>query len=101
MNKKDLKFFKELINKKKEELSSFLFNSLYNHPRVIRMSDKAERFIRQLFKVYLNKPKLMPDEKLRLVKKDGVYKVICDYIAGMTDRFAIQEFEKHNQTKLL
>ena len=86
--------FSKKFNEKKEELSSFLFNSLYNHPRVIRMSDKAERFICQLFEVYLNKPKLMPDEKLKLVKKDGVYKVICDYIAGMTDRFALNEYKR-------
>lgn len=86
--------FSKKFNEKKEELSNFLFNSLYNHPRVIRMSDKAERFICQLFKLYLNKPKLMPEEKLRLVKKDGVYKVICDYIAGMTDRFALNEYKR-------
>jgi len=82
------------FNRKKEQISNFLFDNLYNHPHVIRMSDKADRFIKQLFTVYVNKPKLIPTEFLKLVEKDGVYRVICDYIAGMTDRFALNEYKK-------
>jgi len=82
------------FNKKKKEISNFLFDNLYNHPYVIRMSDKGERFIKQLFTVYVNKPKLIPPEFLKLAEKDGVYRVICDYIAGMTDRFALNEYKR-------
>lgn len=86
--------FSPQLNKEKKILENFLFNNLYMHPRVIRMSDKACRFIQQLFNVYLKKPKLLPQDKLELLKKDGKFRVICDYIAGMTDRFALDEYKK-------
>jgi dGTPase len=86
--------FSESFNKKKDQLSEFLFNNLYRHPRVIRMSDKADRFIKQLFDVYIHNTNLLPTDKQSMIKKDTMHTVICDYIAGMTDRFALNEYKK-------
>lgn len=86
--------FSKDLNKEKKDVEKFLFDNLYMHPRVIRMADKANRFIRKLFNVYKDKIELLPQNRLKLLKKDGKYKVICDYIAGMTDRFALDEYKK-------
>ena len=61
------------------------------------MSDKAKRFIKDLFQVYLNNPGLIPPNFRKKIKKRGdesIKRVICDYIAGMTDRYALEEHRK-------
>jgi len=78
------------------ELKAFLMNNLYHHHRVIRMADKAERIISELFRAYSREPRLLPPGNFEKIDKDGTKKmrVICDYIAGMTDRFALKEYGK-------
>ena len=73
---------------------TFLNEKLYQHYRVNRMSSKAQRFIRKLFEVYLDKPEQLPPQSQAMLKKDGPHRVICDYIAGMTDRYALNEYKK-------
>ena len=80
--------------KKRAPLRKFLLDNLYQHYRVVRMSDKAARFIRDLFKVYLTKPQQLPPKFQKRLKKEGAHRVICDYIAGMTDRYALDEYKK-------
>jgi dGTPase len=75
-------------------LKRFLNEKLYHHHRVVRMANKARRLLTKLFEAYLSDPEQLPDTtRLRLAKEDP-YRVICDYIAGMTDRYAIQEYRK-------
>ncbi len=78
------------------ELKAFLTKNLYNHHRVIRMADKAERIISGLFRAYVREPKLLPPGKFARMESGNVpeKRVICDYIAGMTDRFALKEYGK-------
>jgi dGTPase len=75
-------------------LESFLSERVYHHSRLIRMDDKAGRLIDQIFNVYLAEPKLLPPRFERRVKEQGLHRVICDYIAGMTDRFCQEEFRR-------
>lgn len=86
-------FGKEMCEARKP-LREFLVKNLYQHYRVIRMSNKASRFINELFKVYLNKPEQLPPTAHARLKKEDTYRVICDYIAGMTDRYALDEYKK-------
>jgi dGTPase len=58
------------------------------------MSDKARRFIIELFNVYMEKPEQLPPDDQKKIKKSGSHRVICDYIAGMTDRYALDEYKK-------
>ncbi|WP_137719620.1 deoxyguanosinetriphosphate triphosphohydrolase [Methylobacillus flagellatus] len=75
------------------ELKRFLRNKLYRHYRVNRMSAKAERIIRQLFEVFIQDASLMPDEfQLRACEDHA--RAVADYIAGMTDRYAIREYRR-------
>ncbi|HEY76196.1 MAG TPA: deoxyguanosinetriphosphate triphosphohydrolase [Thermoflexia bacterium] len=77
------------------ELKTFLYNHLYRHPRVIRMQKKAEWVITRLFETYIEEPAQLPLEVQQRAEEEGdLYRVVCDYIAGMTDRFALQEYAK-------
>jgi len=75
-------------------LRKFLAKNLYSNFRVMRMSDKARRFITELFNVYVKKPEQLPPSDQKNIKKYGIHRVICDYIAGMTDRYALDEYKK-------
>ena len=77
-----------------EALERFLHDRLYHHHRLVRMDDKAGRFIRRLFETYLEKPTLLPPRFTARMKEQGRHRVICDYIAGMTDRFCQDEYRK-------
>ena len=76
------------------ELKAFLFKNLYRHYRVVRMGDKAGRTLRDLFQSYTAEPLQLPPHFQARIPEDGVERVICDYIAGMTDRFALDEHRK-------
>jgi len=58
------------------------------------MSNKADRFISELFKIYLDKPEQLPPTTHARLKNEATHRVICDYIAGMTDRYALDEYKK-------
>jgi len=76
------------------ELEHFLFQRLYRHPRVIRMQAKAERLLTDLFNAYAAEPAQLPMETQARLEEEELHRVVCDYIAGMTDRFALQEYAK-------
>jgi dGTPase len=76
------------------ELKRFLYERLYRHPRVMRMQLKAERIITELFDAYREEPAQLPREVQRRLHTHPLERVICDYIAGMTDRYAQQEYSK-------
>ncbi|GBE15872.1 MAG TPA: deoxyguanosinetriphosphate triphosphohydrolase [Proteobacteria bacterium] len=77
------------------ELKSFLRENLYGHYRVVRMAEKAQRILRDMFMAYCEKPKQLPPHVYRKIEEDGnPVRVICDYMAGMTDKFALDEHRK-------
>jgi dGTPase len=75
------------------ELKQFLREHLYRHYRVARMSAKAQRIVRDLFAAFLADPKLMPPE-FQARAADDAPRAIADYVAGMTDRYAILEHRR-------
>jgi len=77
-------------------LKSFLYDRLYHHHRVTRMTQKADRIMSALFEVYMHEPRQLPPHVTgRTVDEDETMpRVIADYIAGMTDRFALEEYKK-------
>jgi dGTPase len=76
------------------ELKDFLFKNMYRHYRVVRMGDKAGRILRDLFHSYVQEPLQLAPRFQERIPVDGVHRVVCDYIAGMTDRFAMDEHRK-------
>ena len=91
---KKLISFSGAMQEKRMELRKFLTNNLYKNFRVVRMSNKAKRFITELFNIYLEKPEQLPPTDQEKIKKYGLHRVVCDHIAGMTDRYALDEYKK-------
>jgi dGTPase len=86
--------FGQAMERKNAELKLFLLEHLYRHYRVIRMAEKARRIIHDLFTVYADSPRQMPPSFSARIPTEGIPRVVCDYIAGMTDRFALEEHRK-------
>jgi dGTPase len=76
-----------------KQLKKFLFDHLYRHYRVVRMTSKAARVVGDLFAAFADDPRLLPDEHRQKAERDP-HRVIADYIAGMTDRYAIKEHRR-------
>jgi len=81
-------------HRRNRELKDFLYNKLYRHHRVVRMAVKAERLITELFNAYHNEPTMLDGTFQKLIDERGLERTICDYIAGMTDRYAVEEHQK-------
>jgi dGTPase len=79
-----------------EELKQFMRDKLYHHYRVSRMTEKAGRVLVRLFETYMAEPRQMPPHVLARSERGGepMARVVADYIAGMTDRFALDEYRK-------
>lgn len=83
--------YREDMQRRNRELKDFLFTKLYRHYRVVRMQVKAEHIVADLFTAYLAEPLILPDHVQQWIPGRGLERTICDYIAGMTDRYAIEE----------
>jgi dGTPase len=75
-------------------LKNFLYQRMYRHTRVIRMQVKADRLLGELFEAYVAEPGLLPQSAYHRIDEVGLQRAVCDYIAGMTDRFALDEHAK-------
>jgi dGTPase len=75
-------------------LKKFLFERMYRHYRLVRMQEKAERFISAMFNAYLKEPEMLPTAVQERLQDTVLHRAITDYIAGMTDRYALDEWQK-------
>jgi len=85
--------FSPEIRQEQQELKHFLRTRLYQHYQVIRMTTKSQRIIRELFDAFLETPRLLPPQYQDRAQQDKP-RAIADYIAGMTDRYAIREHRR-------
>jgi dGTPase len=86
-----LVLFGETMRAQSIELKQFLFRNLYRHPRVTQTTDRAQQVVRELFAAYLAHAEEMPAS---YAQRAGRQRAVADYIAGMTDRFAMREHER-------
>lgn len=86
-----LVLFSESMRVESTELKRFLFRNLYRHPQVTQTANRAQGVVRALFAVYVDDAAEMPEAYAGRVDR---YRAVADYIAGMTDRFAIREYER-------
>ena len=82
------------INVLNRELKNFLYHQMYRHHRVVRMAVKAERVITELFATYVKEPAQLPPSVQQAADERGLRRAVTDYIAGMTDRYALQEWQR-------
>jgi dGTPase len=80
------------------ELKKFLFAQLYRHPQVMHTTGQAQQVVRELFAAYVSQPLEMTAD---FAANANLYRSVADYIAGMTDRFALREHERLTGRKLL
>ena len=92
--KKRMAGFSALMSKKNGELKKFLHKNLYNHRKVKRMEFKSEMCLTGLFNAFTANSALLPESVQRDGDYDSLQRRICDYISGMTDRYAISEYKK-------
>lgn len=86
--------YSEKIGPLNRELKTFLFKNLYQHKEVVRMAEQADDMLKRIFHSYERRPEMLPLDFRDVIQSRGLHRTICDYIAGMTDRFAMQESER-------
>ncbi len=86
--------FSDGIAEMNTELKSHLMQNLYRHYRVVRMGIKAENVLTELFTIYRDHPEALPGDYFGRIRGEGLRRVIADYLAGMTDRYAMEEHQK-------
>ncbi|PKO60053.1 MAG: deoxyguanosinetriphosphate triphosphohydrolase [Betaproteobacteria bacterium HGW-Betaproteobacteria-18] len=102
--------FSAPMRDKSQALKSFLLQKLYRHPQVLQTIGQAQQVVRDLFDRYLAQPGNMPEShrrrvetarKTELLPERALPRIVADYIAGMTDRFALREHERLTGLRLL
>jgi len=86
--------FSPEIEKQKRELKRFLYDELYQHPQVLAMNERAVAILGDLFGAFRSDPGRLPEHVRARIASDGEARAIADYVAGMTDRFALEEHER-------
>jgi dGTPase len=93
-SQKPLVGFPQAVARGARELKRFLLVNLYQHREVLRMTRKAERTLGDLYRIYREDPAQLPAHVVARFGVDGEARAVADYVAGMTDRFALQEHRK-------
>jgi dGTPase len=75
-----------------QELRRFLYKNVYYHPRVAEVNRVACEMLRNVFDAYVREPDLLGDAATRRIESEGLHRTVCDYIAGMTDRYLMEEY---------
>ena len=91
---RNLMAFSPEMAEKNRELRDFLYSHLYRHYRVMRMQTKAHRLVVDLFRAFLAEPSQLPGAVQQRCRQGDPHRAVCDYVAGMTDRYAVEEYRK-------
>ena len=75
-------------------LRKFLYQNVYYHPRVAEVNQRACEMLRRVFEAYLADPDRLGEGAIRRIEKEGLHRTVCDYIAGMTDRYVMEEYAR-------
>jgi dGTPase len=75
-------------------LRKFLYENVYYHPRVAEVNRRACEMLRCVFEAYLVDPDRLGESATRRIETQGLHRTVCDYIAGMTDRYLMEEYER-------
>lgn len=86
--------FSEAMHQENQALKRFLREKLYRHYQVVRMTSKARRIISELFSAFMAEPRLLPPQYQDMAAAESLARAAADYIAGMTDRYAIKEYRR-------
>ncbi len=76
------------------ELEAFLFDRVYRHPTVLAERALAGKALREMFTRYSEQPESLPEVWRQRLAEEGTPRTVCDFLAGMTDRYALEEHRK-------
>ena len=83
----------ESMNKDCYLIKDFLYLNVYNHKSIYNKKKSAAKIINKLFDYYINNFHTLPQDWLSLEKNESKYRIICDYISGMTDRYSTKLYQ--------
>ena len=86
--------YSDELAKANRSLRKFLYQNVYYHPRVAEVNQRACEMLRRVFEAYLADPDRLGEGATRRVEKEGLHRTVCDYIAGMTDRYVMEEYAR-------
>jgi dGTPase len=90
--------YSEELQRANRELRRFLYKNVYYHPRVAEVNGRACEMLRSVFGAYLLAPDLLGDAAAKRIESEGLHRTICDYVAGMTDRYLLEEHARLKRT---
>lgn len=82
------------VQKAMNELRNYMFKHVYIGSKAKKEEIKAQNIVKQLYEYLIESEELLPKEMCRFIERDGYERVVCDYIAGMTDRYAVKKFRE-------
>jgi dGTPase len=88
--------YSEGLSQANRALRRFLYKNVYYHPRVAEVNRQACEMLRSVFAAYVLAPDLLGDAAAKRIESEGLHRTICDYIAGMTDRYLLEEYTRLN-----
>jgi len=88
-----IRYSDELLEANRE-LRRFLYQNVYYHPRVAEVNEQACEMLRKVFETYLVDPERLGEAAAKRIEKEGLHRTVCDYIAGMTDRYLMEEYAR-------
>ena len=92
-------FFSPEVDSERKQIKNFLYENLYYSPSLADEKDDAERIVTELFAFWMENPSALPQHYQEKAAQESLPRVVCDYIAGMTDHFIIGQYEKYCGTE--
>jgi dGTPase len=90
-----LSAFSAAVDAERKQSKAFLYENLYFSPSLADEKDDAERIVSDLFSFWMENPSALPANYQEKAKEESLPRIICDYIAGMTDNFIVEQYEMH------
>jgi dGTPase len=87
--------FSAMVDNERKQSKDFLYENLYFSPSLADEKDDAGRVVSELFTFWMGNPKALPNNYQEKAKEESLPRVVCDYIAGMTDHFIFEQYEKY------
>jgi dGTPase len=95
LHKERLAAFSGEVEADRKQIKNFLYENLYYSPSLAGEKDDAERIVTELFTFWMKSPSALPHYYQEKAGQDSLPRVVCDYIAGMTDHFIIEQYERY------
>jgi dGTPase len=86
--------YSKALRKANQALRKFLYTNVYYHPRVAKVNQRACEMLKKVFESYVVDPKQLGEVATRRLEQEGLHRTVCDYVAGMTDRYLMEEYAR-------